>query len=177
MTVTHPHEHLSIRPTTPADLPALRELIGRCSPETLYRRFHGAGTRVADRELQRIAAPTEHHRSWVALDSRGTVRGTATLACSRSGDVEVAVLVEDAWFRHGVGQALTDAVASAAQRARIAAVHATVQADNRRAREFLHAVAPGAASRIHAGEIDVTISRWAPRSTSFTDPTPTLECA
>src|ERR687891_116104 len=83
-----------LRASSPEDLESLRAFVHRCSPETLYRRFHGAGGRAIERELGRVASSTVDHRSWVAL-ADGEVRGTATLARSRTGASEMAVLVED----------------------------------------------------------------------------------
>jgi N-acetylglutamate synthase-like GNAT family acetyltransferase len=127
-----------------ADLGPLLALVERCSAETLYRRFHGGADRSIRRELGRIAAPTATHRSWVAVSAGGEVRGTATLAWSRSGAVEAAFLVEDAWFRRGIGHSLFAALAAEAAHARVETVVAAVQADNDRAVRFLRAVAPGA---------------------------------
>ena len=149
---------LTVRPASPQDAEALEALIERCSPATIYRRFHGAGDRPARRELARIAAPTATHRSVVAVSAGGEVHGTATLAWGRDGTVEAAFLVEDAWFRRGVGRVLYQGLAAEARRAGVTTVSATVQADNERAIRFLLAVAAGASSRYAGGgEVGVTI--------------------
>lgn len=147
-----------VRPARPADLAALEALVARCSPETVYRRFHGAVGAAASRELRRIAAPSDRHRSWVAEGGDGALHGTATLAWGRDGSVEAAFLVEDSWFRHGVGRALFGAVAGEAVRAGLPAVTAWVQADNERARRFFRAVAPEAqTSFAGGGELQITV--------------------
>jgi GNAT superfamily N-acetyltransferase len=149
---------LTVRPAAAQDAEALGALIDRCSPDTLYRRFHGAGERSARRELARVADPTPTHRSFVAVSPGGEIRGTATLAWGHDGSVEAAFLVEDAWFRRGVGRALYAALAREARRACLATVTATVQADNERAIRFLLSVADGARSRYAGGaEVAVTI--------------------
>ena len=125
----------------------MRAFIARCSPETLYRRFHGTGPRAIDRELLRIASPADEHRSWVVVDG-GEVRGTASLARSRSGATEMAVLVEDRWFRRGIGRALIGALMAHADRVGLETITASIQADNQRAVRFIRAVAPGASSPI-----------------------------
>jgi len=146
-----------VRPAGRGDLPGLVALVKRCSPDTLYRRFHGASGTPLQRELGRVAEPGTDHRSWVAVTGR-CVRGTATLAWGRWGEVEVAFLVEDAWIRRGVGRALFRAVARAARRANLPDVVAWVQADNDRAVRFLRDVAPGAEVRFAGGgELKVTI--------------------
>jgi ribosomal protein S18 acetylase RimI-like enzyme len=136
-----------VRPAEPDDLLALQALFDRCSPETRYRRFHGGAETAHRRELERVSRPAPAHRSWVAVDPDGAVHGTATLARSPGGRADVAFLVEDAWFRRGIGRALFAAVAAAAVGQRETAVVATLLADNERAVRFLRAVAPGAQFR------------------------------
>lgn len=151
------HE-VSVRPTAPTDLASLRFFVARCSPDTLYRRFHGAADRPVQRELVRIATSTSTHRSWVAAAPDGTVHGTATLAWSDRDATEVAFLVEDAWFRRGVGRALFGTLAQEAVASRLGSVVARIQADNVPAARFLAAVAPAAGHRHLGGaEVEVTI--------------------
>lgn len=153
-----PSPEVVVRSAAPTDLDLLRAMVERTSPTTLRRRFHDAAGRPVQRELARIASPTPSHRSWVALAADGQVHGTATLAWARAGTVEAAFLVEDAWFRRGLGRALFGALAIEAARARVATVLATVQADNDRAVRFLRAVAPGAHPRfVGGGELEVAI--------------------
>lgn len=147
-----------VRPARRDDRDALSALAERASTETLWRRFHGAGDRVVQRELDRIAHPTEAHRSWVALSPDGAIRGTATLATGRDGSVEAAFLVEDAWFRRGIGRSLFTALASEATRAGVPQVVARVQADNERAIRFLRALMPGSQARfVGDGEVEVVV--------------------
>ena len=135
----------------------MRALIARCSPQTLYRRFHGTGPQAIERELTRTASRDDNHRSWVVVDG-GEVRGTATLARSRSGSTEMAVLVEDRWFRRGIGRALLGALTAHAEHAGLDTVTAWVQADNERAVRFIRAVAPRASIHIVGGaELEVRI--------------------
>jgi GNAT superfamily N-acetyltransferase len=139
-----------LRASRAGDLEQLRAFVARCSPETLYRRFHGTGPRAMDRELTRIASPNDAHRSWVVVDA-GEVRGTASLARSRSGATEMAVLVEDRWFRRGIGRALIGALMAHAELVGIDTVTAWIQADNERAVRFIRAVAPRASIRFVGG--------------------------
>jgi GNAT superfamily N-acetyltransferase len=146
-----------LRASRAGDLESLRAFIVRCSPETQYRRFHGTGPQVIDRELRRIASPTENHRSWVVVDG-GEVRGTASLARSRSGSSELALLVEDRWFRRGIGRALMGALTAHAELAGIETITAWIQADNERAVRFIRAVAPQGTIRFVGGaELEVQL--------------------
>jgi GNAT superfamily N-acetyltransferase len=86
----------------------------------------------------------------------GTVVGTATLAWGAEGDPEAAFLVEDAWFRRGIGRALFAAIAREARADRVPAVVARVQADNHRVRGFLASLAPGATTT-HEGGGDLAV--------------------
>jgi len=140
------------------DREGLSALAERSSDDTLWRRFHGAGGRVVERELDRIAHPTDGHRSWVALSPDGAIRGTATLATGRDGAVEAAFLVEDAWFRRGIGRSLFAALAAEARLSGIPRVVARVQADNERAIRFLRVLQSGAhATFVGDGEVEVVV--------------------
>jgi ribosomal protein S18 acetylase RimI-like enzyme len=148
---------MELRASEGGDLEALRAFVARCSPETLYRRFHGTGPRAIDRELVRIASPADDHRSWLVVDG-GEVRGTASLARSRSGATEMAVLVEDRWFRRGIGRALIGALMAHAELAELETITASIQADNQRAVRFIRAVAPQASIRFVGGaELEVEL--------------------
>ena len=94
----------------------------------------------------------------MAVGADDEVHGTATLAWSRAGTVEAAFLVEDAWFRRGIGRALFAALAAEAARAGARAVVATVQADNDRAVRFLRSVTGGVRPRYVGGaELEVMV--------------------
>ena len=148
---------IEVRPARRTDLPALQALLGRCSPATLHRRFHGVAGAGALRELERIAAPTDRHRSWVAVGSDGAIHGTGTLAWGPTGTVEVAFVVEDAQRRRGIGRDLVDAARTEARRAGLVTVTATIQGDNVAATHFLRAVVPGVAVRFADGDLVATL--------------------
>jgi RimJ/RimL family protein N-acetyltransferase len=147
-----------VRPARADDREALSAMAERASNDTLWRRFHGAGRRVVERELDRIAHPTDAHRSWVALSPDGAIHGTATLARGRDGTVEAAFLVEDAWFRRGIGRTLFAAIALEARRSGVHEVVARVQADNERAIRFLRRLrADSRATFVGDGEVEVVV--------------------
>jgi N-acetylglutamate synthase-like GNAT family acetyltransferase len=148
--------HLHVRPARPSDLPLLEAMVGRSSSDTVYRRFHGALGNAARAELRRISRPSPEHRSWVAV-GRGGVRGTVTLAFAADGQAEIALFVEDDWFRHGVGRALAHAAIAEANRLGVREVVAYIQPENFRAREFFRSVAPGASSKFEHREVVVRI--------------------
>ncbi|HEX6421365.1 MAG TPA: GNAT family N-acetyltransferase, partial [Acidimicrobiales bacterium] len=73
------------------------------------------------------------------------------------GSVEAAFLVEDAWFRRGIGRALFRALVIEARRHALTAVVATIQSDNDRAARFLRAMAPGGTYELTGPETVVTL--------------------
>ena len=89
--------------------------------------------------------------------------------------VEAAFLVEDGWFRHGIGRALFAALARDAHASGAEAVTAWVQADNERARRFLRSIVPGTrATFIGGGELEISLPVGSPPD-SRTDPTAHLQ--
>jgi hypothetical protein len=175
--VISPLDAVTVRPARPGDEVALAELVERCSELTLYRRFHGATGPHVRREIDRIAHPTPDHRSWVAVGTGAEVRGTATLARGRDGDVHVAFLVGDAWQLRGNGRALYTALAPDPVAAGFSAVTATILGDNVPALRFLRAIAPRARPRFVDGEVvvHVPVRSAAPGRTGR--PTPAAEVA
>lgn len=164
MTPLGPSATREVRSARPGDLPALTALVERCSFDTLYRRFHGATGTPLRRELTRAATSADGHRSWVVL-AGGDVRGLATLAQGRSGEVEVAFLVEDAWQRRGLGRALARRLCAEASGAGHRGLVAMVQADNDPAVRFVRAVAPATSVRFDgAAEYRLTIPVGAPQA-------------
>lgn len=147
-----------VRPARSDDRSALSSMVDRASESALWRRFHGGGRRVVERELDRVIRPTDDHRSWVAVTADAEVRGTATLATGRDGITEAAFLVEDAWQRQGIGRILFAAVAIEAATAGIPQVIGRVQADNERAIRFLRSLGVGAkATFVGDGQVEVAV--------------------
>lgn len=100
---------LVIRPLGPDDRPALEAMVRRCSDDTLRRRFHsslGPLQRAGVVELLSGRAVD----ALVAVTAGGDVVGLATAQRTRTGVVELAVLVEDDHQSAGVGHRLTAAL-------------------------------------------------------------------
>lgn len=93
---------LSRRATT-ADLDGLVAMHQRCSADSIYQRYLTAGRGPGATLLARLIDP-DHGQTHIVL-SGASVVASGNLA--RDGDsVELALLVEDAWQRRGVGTAL-----------------------------------------------------------------------
>ncbi len=103
---------LHIRVLSPEQLCDLLEMVGRCSPSSLFHRFHGITDGTA--YVRHLVATSGHETLTAWSDARCV--GVATLA--RSGcDHELGVLVEDGWQRRGIGtELLTRLVTSARAR-------------------------------------------------------------
>jgi GNAT superfamily N-acetyltransferase len=104
-----PARQVHVRALVPEQLRDLLSMVGRCSPSSLFHRFHGItdGTTY----LRHLVA-TPGHETLTAWSDVHCV-GVATLATSESHH-ELGILVEDAWQRQGIGtELLTRLVASA----------------------------------------------------------------
>ncbi|GAB7187382.1 GNAT family N-acetyltransferase [Kitasatospora sp. Ki12] len=118
---------LLLRPAGPADKAAALAMHGRCSPAALRLRYHGP-VRDADRYLDHLLDPRHGHSLAVAAPD-GRVLALGHLMWD-DGEAELAVLVEDAWQRRGLGVALLRRLAEAARAAGIETVYAVTHAAN-----------------------------------------------
>jgi acetyltransferase len=102
-----------LRPLKPEDEQPWRELVSRCSPETLRFRFRYL-FKEATHELATRYVFTDYDRELAIMaevEEAGTKRfvGVVRLVSEAEGEsVAYAVLVEDAWQGRGVGRVLTD---------------------------------------------------------------------
>ncbi|PXY19766.1 GCN5 family acetyltransferase [Prauserella muralis] len=94
-----------LREGRPGDADAVLSLHGRCSPATLFHRYHTGMHTVPRRWLQRLLLPPGG-TSVVAACGRDVV-ALGQVIPEPGGDVaEISLLVEDAWQRNGLGAAL-----------------------------------------------------------------------
>jgi GNAT superfamily N-acetyltransferase len=107
-----------VRRARGADAAALEEMLDRCSAETRYRRFHGAGSWLPAAYLRRCLSgepPAQEVRVVESVDraaseasGRPCLVGLAS-ACPVLDTPhvrEVSALVEDRWQRRGIGRLL-----------------------------------------------------------------------
>jgi GNAT superfamily N-acetyltransferase len=110
MAAQSPGRQLHIRPLSPEQLHDLLKMVGRCSPSSLFHRFHGITDGTA--YVRHLVATSGHETLTAWSDARCV--GVATLA--RSGcDHELGVLVEDGWQRRGIGTELLARLVASAQ--------------------------------------------------------------
>jgi N-acetylglutamate synthase-like GNAT family acetyltransferase len=119
--------HFTVRRAGPRDLEAAKALHERCSAETLRRRYHGP-VGDADRYLRHLLSPN-FGRTLVVETERGHVVGLGHLLWD-GDETEVALLVEDAWQRRGIGGELLYRLVRMAAEVGCEAVYAVTQASN-----------------------------------------------
>jgi acetyltransferase len=110
--ITLPDETaITLRPIRPEDEPQWRAMLGRCSDESIWSRFHvlfkeathEMATRFCfldyDREIAIVAETTHNDRSEIVAVGR-------LVADADHHKAEFALLVEDAWQNRGLGTAI-----------------------------------------------------------------------
>jgi GNAT superfamily N-acetyltransferase len=139
------------------DTEAVLAMLGRCSRESLFHRFHGFTDGVAYfGALLRDRPATESLLAW-----RGSACvGVATLGVGTTGIVDLGVLVEDAWQRRGIGTRLVTSLLDGAREKGVTTVHADVLADDAFILRVLRQIGPLRVS-IQSGSysVDVDLSR------------------
>jgi acyl-CoA synthetase (NDP forming)/GNAT superfamily N-acetyltransferase len=105
-----------IRSVQPHDIEALRSLHERVSDDTIYRRFFQANRKVALQYVDRLLRQpdSDDHAALVALVGDLLV---AVAAFERAGphEAEVALLVDDAYHRRGIGTLLLEELCTLAR--------------------------------------------------------------
>lgn len=125
---------LLVRPATPDDLPAVMAMHERCSARSLRRRYPATAGSPAPHRLRNLLDPTRGltllalHTGGLGADG-GPVVAMANLVTEGMLG-EVALLVEDAWQRRGLGSALLRRLAGYADSAGYAALVAHLRADD-----------------------------------------------
>ncbi|GLW74755.1 hypothetical protein Kpho02_70520 [Kitasatospora phosalacinea] len=118
---------LTVRRATPADKPAALAMHARCSAESLRRRYHGP-VKDADRYLDHLL--DHRHGQTLAVETAdGRLVALAHLMWDDEG-AEIALLVEDAWQRRGLGVDLVRRMAALALEAGVRTVYAVTTAAN-----------------------------------------------
>ncbi|WP_335972376.1 GNAT family N-acetyltransferase [Streptomyces sp. CA2R106] len=118
---------VTLRRVGPEDLSAARAMHARCTPATLARRYHGP-VGDADRYLTHLLGP-RFGRSLAAETADGRLVALGHLLWDGE-ESEVALLVEDAWQRRGIGTALLRGLVELAADAGRSSVYAVAQAAN-----------------------------------------------
>ncbi|MET9393469.1 GNAT family N-acetyltransferase [Streptomyces sp. NPDC006624] len=118
---------ITVRRADTRDLEAARAMHDRCSDRTLRLRYHGP-VGDADRYLNHLLSP-RFGRTLAVQTASGRIVGLGHLLWD-GDETEVALIVEDAWQRRGVGAELLGRLAGMAVEAGCASVYAVTQASN-----------------------------------------------
>jgi RimJ/RimL family protein N-acetyltransferase len=129
----------TIRPIEPDDREALRSLFWRLSPESRYFRFLAPVQQPTEQALHHLAEVDHARRDAIVAVVDEQVVGVARYDRDRvaPANAEIAVVVEDAWHRHGIATALVNELSKAAHRRGIEQFTATVAAENRAVATFV----------------------------------------
>jgi ribosomal protein S18 acetylase RimI-like enzyme len=116
------------RYATSRDVAAVLALHERCSPQTLEHRFHIAVTSVSEDLVRELVTP---HRGWSIVAEQGEqVVGHGCAGETSPDQVEVGLLVDDAFQGTGVGTRLMRDLASAAAERGYGSLLCSVAPDN-----------------------------------------------
>jgi GNAT superfamily N-acetyltransferase len=100
-----------VRRAGAADAEAVALMHRRCSLDTVFRRYFTAMPQVSPTMQAQLLST----RLVLAAQHGSDVVGLAHLAESVGQPTELAVLVEDAWQRHGIGRALAESALDVAE--------------------------------------------------------------
>ncbi|WP_461060868.1 GNAT family N-acetyltransferase [Streptomyces pseudoechinosporeus] len=118
---------ITVRRAGPHDIDAAKAMHERCSPRTLSLRYHGP-VGDADRYLKHLLSP-RFGRTLAVQTASGRIVGLGHLLWD-GDETEVALLVEDAWQRHGIGSELLGRLVTMAAEAGCDSVYAVTQSSN-----------------------------------------------
>ena len=118
---------ITVRRAGPRDVEAAKAMHKRCSTQTLSRRYHGP-VGDADRYLNHLLSP-RYGRTLAVRTASGRIVGLGHLLWD-GDETEVALIVEDAWQRRGIGGELLRRLVRMAESAGCASVYAVTQASN-----------------------------------------------
>lgn len=125
--LTLPEGRITVRRADQSDVDAASAMHERCSEHTLGLRYHGP-VGDADRYLDHLLSP-RHGRTLKVQTASGRLVALGHLLWD-GDETEVALIVEDAWQRRGIGSELLGRLVALAVEAGCASVYAVTQASN-----------------------------------------------
>lgn len=125
--LTLPEGKITVRRADQSDVDAASAMHERCSEHTLGLRYHGP-VGDADRYLDHLLSP-RHGRTLKVQTASGRLVALGHLLWD-GDETEVALIVEDAWQRRGIGAELLGRLVALAVEAGCTNVYAVTQASN-----------------------------------------------
>ncbi|MEO8694477.1 MAG: GNAT family N-acetyltransferase [Acidimicrobiales bacterium] len=149
----------TIRSLEPGDRDDLRAMFDRLSPDSRYRRFLSPAASF-DVALRNVLDLDYVQRDAIVAILHGEIIGLGECHAFRRSpsDVEVAVTVDDAFHRKGLGTELLDLVIARAAEHGATNVHASVLAENRPMLDMLFKIAPHAHKELDRGVVDLVFA-------------------
>jgi GNAT superfamily N-acetyltransferase len=137
------------------DTERLERLFGRLSPDTIYRRFFSPIPRLSRGCLRALIDVDHDDREAIVAVADGEIVAVARYdrSWTAPAEAEVAVLVEDAWQRHGVGARVLRDLGALAWARGIDTFTASTLGDNSSAIGIARALVPSASASIESGEV------------------------
>lgn len=126
-----------VRVACATDLPAIRDMLFRCSPAALRDRTHGGVRPEPLVSAVRRNVVEARGVVLVAVRDRLVVGCLELVECGPASTADLAVLVEDAWQGKGIGGTLLSAAQPLVRGLGIDAVTFSVEAANTRARRLM----------------------------------------
>ena len=162
-----------IRPATAADRPALTEMLARCSESTRSKRFLAPLRSFPERYLTEALAGHADHLALVAATPTAVV-ALASYRATAGATADLAVLVEDACQRQGIGTCLLNGILDHADRSGLRTLKATMRPEQDWIMWALRAFGTCTA-RLSMGVLEVTMRREPhaarlPRTTATSQP-------
>jgi len=157
-TMTVGDRELTVREITLGDVDRLHRMFTRLSADTVYRRFFSPVVEPRRSALVWLTAVDHDTRdALVALDGDEIVAVARYDSRPGAGTAEVAVTVEDAWQRRGIGRRLTKRLARRAVDHGIESFTASVLAENRPALGLLRNLSPDAEVHFDGGGYEASM--------------------
>jgi GNAT superfamily N-acetyltransferase len=148
------------RPLRPDDRDRLVRMFSRLSRETIRRRFFTALPKL-DGPLLDLLMNVDHDRSEALVFVVGDEIIAMASYHRRAGDPELAdlaVLVEDGWQHHGLGERLMRRIVRIAQQRGVRRFWADVLPDNQPAIGLIHHMDDAARGRYTSGELSYELA-------------------
>lgn len=162
-----------VRRVRPEDAGGLRGMFARCSPETIYFRFHLPRPTAPEWAIGLLAGTGDVHRDGraiVTVDGAEIVGHAMYVREQGDGrEAEVAVVVEDGWQSSGVGKLLFSEIAGEARRAGVEVFACTTLGANYRLHAVVRRAFPGSRTSYVGGACSIRVPLAEPRGMLTTE--------
>ncbi|MEV4802660.1 GNAT family N-acetyltransferase [Nonomuraea sp. NPDC049421] len=150
-------QRTQVRTVTPDDEERMRRFLAGLSLHTQTLRFFTGVSAPSAALVRTLLAVDEQREALVATDGDGEIVAHAmSFQGGGCADVEIAVVVADAWQGQGLGPRLVDALLFGAALRGARTVGMDVMGENRRVLRLVRRLWPDARMRVESGTVEVT---------------------